>query len=232
AKRRLHSNPLRILDTKNPSMQAIVEAAPRLMDFLGAESLAHFAAVRALLDDAGLAYALNPRLVRGMDYYNLTVFEFVTDRLGAQGTVCGGGRYDGLIEQLGGKSAPAVGWGLGIERVLALLEESGTAPAVPVPDAYLIVPAVPAYGPAMRAAEALRAAGVAVVMHAGGKDGLGSMKSQFKKADASGARHALVFGAEELARGEVALKPLRAQGEQVLRPLADVATWAHELRHA
>ena len=140
ARRRLHSNPLRILDTKNPAMQAIVEGAPKLIDFLGAESLAHFDAVRAMLDAAGLAYRVNPRLVRGMDYYNLTVFEWVTDRLGAQGTVCGGGRYDGLIEQLGGKPTPAVGWGMGIERVLLLLEAVGVAiPAAPV-DVYAVVP--------------------------------------------------------------------------------------------
>jgi len=136
AKRRLHSNPLRILDTKNPAMQAVVEAAPKLMDFLGEASLKHFDAVRAVLDAVGQPYRINPRLVRGMDYYNLTVFEWVTDRLGAQGTVCGGGRYDGLIEQIGGKPAPAVGWGLGIERVLALLEDSGVKVPTQVPDAY------------------------------------------------------------------------------------------------
>ena len=129
ARRRLHSNPLRILDSKNPAMQAIVEAAPQLMDFLGEASLAHFAAVRAVLDAAGLAYRVNPRLVRGLDYYNLTVFEWVTDHLGSQGTVCGGGRYDGLFEQLGGKPTPAVGWGMGIERMLLLLEAVG----VPMP---------------------------------------------------------------------------------------------------
>ena len=132
ARRRLHSNPLRILDTKNPAMQAIVEAAPRLVDFLGAASLAHFDAVRAVLDAAGLAYRVNPRLVRGMDYYNLTVFEWITDQLGSQGTVCGGGRYDGLFEQLGGKPTPAVGWGMGIERMLLLLEAVTTPmPAAP-----------------------------------------------------------------------------------------------------
>ena len=127
SRRRLHSNPLRILDSKNPAMQAIADGAPRLMDFLGAESLAHFAAVRAVLDAAGLEYRVNPRLVRGLDYYNLTVFEWVTDRLGAQGAVCGGGRYDGMFEQLGGKRTPAVGWGMGIERMLLLLEAVGVA---------------------------------------------------------------------------------------------------------
>jgi histidyl-tRNA synthetase len=232
ARRRLHSNPLRILDTKNPSMQAVVDAAPQLMDFLGEASLAHFNAVREVLDAVGQPYTINPRLVRGMDYYNLTVFEWVTDRLGAQGTVCGGGRYDGLVEQMGGKPAPAVGWGLGIERVLALLDEAGVAPPLPVPDAYAVVPDAQALPTATITAEALRALGLAVVLHGGGKDGLGSVKSQFKRADASGARWALVFGADELSRGEVALKPLRGQGEQVTRPLSDVAVWAPYLRPA
>ena len=231
AKRRLHTNPLRILDTKNPARQALVEAAPKLMDFLGPETLAHFESVKAALDAVGLAYRVNTRLVRGMDYYNLTVFEWVTDRLGSQGTVCGGGRYDGLIEQLGGKPAPAVGWGLGIERLLLLLQAVGVAPPAPGPDAYAVLFTDAARLPALVAAEALRAAGVSVVVHSASKDGLGSPKSQFKRADASGARFALVFGEDELARGEVGLKPLRAEGAtQVSRPLADVAAWAHELR--
>jgi histidyl-tRNA synthetase len=209
AKRRLHSNPLRILDTKNPAMQAMVEAAPQLIDFLGAESLAHFNAVKAVLDAAGLAYRVNPRLVRGMDYYNLTVFEWVTDQLGSQGTVCGGGRYDGLFEQLGGKPTPAVGFGLGIERLLLLIQALGLPVPGAAPHAYAVVPDAATLPQVMPALEALRAAGARVQMHAGG----GSMKSQFKKADASGAAFALVFGADELARGEVALKPLRdAQG--------------------
>jgi len=226
AKRRLHSNPLRILDTKNPAMQAMVEAAPKLMDFLGEETLAHFNAVRAILDAAGLEYRVNTRLVRGMDYYNLTVFEWVTDHLGSQGTVCGGGRYDGLIEQLGGKSAPAVGFGLGIERLLLLIQELG----LPVPsgaaDAYAVIPDATALPQVLPVLEGLRAEGVAVQMHAGG----GSMKAQFKKADASGARYALVFGADELSQGQVTLKPLREAGEQSLRPLADVKHWAGLLR--
>ena len=231
AQRRLHSNPLRILDTKNPAMQAIVEAAPQLMDFLGEASLKHLDAVKAQLDAVGQPYRINPRLVRGMDYYNLTVFEWVTDRLGAQGTICGGGRYDGLIEQIGGKPAPAVGWGLGIERVIELLKESGVAAPATAPDAYAVVPDAAALPVATACAEALRAAGIAVVMHAAGKDGPGSMKSQFKKADASGARYALVFGADELAQGMVAVKPLRAGGgAQVLRPIADVALWAAGLQ--
>ena len=231
AKRRLHSNPLRILDTKNPAMQALVEAAPQLMAFLGPESQAHLNAVRAALDAAGLPYRINPRLVRGMDYYNLTVFEWVTDRLGSQGTVCGGGRYDTLIEQLGGKPAPAVGWALGIERLLLLLKEAGIeAPAV-APDAYAVVPSPEAMPHALRTVDALRAAGVSVLMHAASRDGLGSMKSQFKRADASGARHALIFGDDEVARGEVAVKPLRdASAAQRTRVLSDAALWADELR--
>jgi histidyl-tRNA synthetase len=227
ARRRLHTNPLRILDTKNPAMQALVEAAPKLMDFLGDASLAHLDAVRAMLDAAGQPYTLNPRLVRGMDYYNLTVFEWVTDRLGSQGTVCGGGRYDGLIEQIGGKPAPAVGWGLGIERVLALLEDSGKAPPTPVPDAYAVVPDAQSLPTALATVEALRADGVRVLMHAAGKDGRGSFKSQFKRADASGAHHALVFGGDELAQGKVAVKPLREAGAvQVLQPVDATQAWA------
>jgi histidyl-tRNA synthetase len=228
-RRRLHSNPLRILDSKNPALQSLIEAAPRLMDFLGAETLAHFNGVRAALDAAGLAYRINPRLVRGMDYYNLTVFEWVTDHLGAQGTVCGGGRYDGLFEQLGGKPTPAVGFGLGIERLLLLIQ----ALALPVPDAapqaYAVIADATLLPQALATLEALREAGVSVLMHAGG----GSIKSQFKKADASQARVALVFGADEVARGMVSLKPLRdATAAQTLRPLGDVASWVHELRNA
>ncbi|WP_431051417.1 histidine--tRNA ligase [Roseateles sp. L2-2] len=227
-KRRLHTNPLRILDTKNPAMQPVVEAAPHLMDFLGEESLAHFNAVRAILDAAGVEYRINTRLVRGMDYYNLTVFEWVTDQLGSQGTVCGGGRYDGLFEQLGGKSTPAVGFGLGIERLLLLIDELGLPVPSSAPDVYAILPDAAALPQAIPVLEALRAEGVAVQMHAGG----GSFKSQFKKADASGARFALVFGQDELARGEVAVKPLRGDGEQVTRPLNTVAAWAADLRTA
>ena len=233
ARRRLHSNPLRILDTKNPALQPVVEGAPRLIDFLGEASLAHFEAVKATLDASGIAYRVNPRLVRGMDYYNLTVFEWITERLGSQGTVCGGGRYDGLIEQLGGKKpAPAVGWGLGIERLLLLLEEVGKIPAPVAPDAFAVVLAGTPLTPVMTTLEALRAQGVSVVLNPAGKDGPASPKSQFKKADASGARFALVFGPDEASRGEVAIKPLRDGGEQCLAPLADVAVWASSLRTA
>lgn len=229
AKRRMYSNPLRVLDTKNPALQAAVEAAPQLMDFLGAESLAHFNGVRAILDAAGIDYRINPRLVRGMDYYNLTVFEWVTDKLGAQGTVCAGGRYDKLIEQLGGKPAPGVGWGMGIERMLMLLEETGQILPSPTLHAYAIVPSAQGLPQVMVALEALRAAGVSVVMH----PGQSSMKSQFKKADASGAAYALVFGEDELAQGQVAVKPLRNAGAtQYLRSLVSVDDWAAELRNA
>ncbi len=231
ANRRLHSNPLRILDTKNPAMQALVEAAPRLLDFLGGASLAHFNHVRAILDAAGVSYSINPRLVRGMDYYNLTVFEFITTRLGSQGTICGGGRYDYLVEQIGGKPAPAVGWALGVERVLELLKEQGAESPQPVPDAYAIIPDAAALPRAMPVLQALRSAGVSVQMHAGAAEGMGSMKSQFKKADASGARYALIFGADELARGEVTLKALRdGVGAQSTHALADVSAWASRLQ--
>jgi histidyl-tRNA synthetase len=229
SRRRLRSNPLRILDTKNPAMQAVVESAPKLIDCLGEASLAHFNAVRAVLDAAGLAYRINPRLVRGMDYYNLTVFEWVTDQLGSQGTVCGGGRYDGLIEQLGGKPAPAVGFGLGIERLLLLIQELGLPVPSGAPRVYAVIPSADAVPQAMATLETLRATGLPVLMHAGG----GSMKSQFKRADASGARYALIFGEDELSRGQVALKDLRdAQAPQRTLSLDTAAAWAAELLNA
>lgn len=230
-KRRLHSNPLRILDTKNPAMKEVVESAPRLIDFLGAESLAHFDGLKAILDANGVAYTINPRLVRGLDYYNLSVFEFVTDRLGSQGTVCAGGRYDDLIAQIGGKPAPAVGWAMGVERVLDLMKEQGAAIEAPVPDVYAVVPDAAAMPVVLRTLQQLRDAGVRVQMHAATVDGMGSFKSQFKKADASGATYALIFGADELARGEVTLKSLRdGSGAQSARALAEVATWAATLQ--
>jgi len=231
ARRRLHLNPLRILDTKNPAMQALVEAAPSMMDFLGEASLAHFNRVRAILDANGVAYQLNPRLVRGMDYYNLTVFEFIPTRLGSQGTICGGGRYDYLIEQIGGKPAPAVGWALGVERVLELLKEQGPANPASQPDAYAIVPDVSALPVAMKCLQALRAAGVRVQMHAGTGDSMGSMKSQFKRADASGASFALIFGPDELAQNQVTVKSLRdGGGAQIAYSLAQVSDWAPHLQ--
>jgi histidyl-tRNA synthetase len=227
AKRRLHTNPLRLLDSKNPSMQALIEGAPQLIDFLGGTSKAHLQAVRDVLDAAGLPYKINPRLVRGMDYYNLTVFEWVTDHLGSQSAVCGGGRYDGLIAQLGGKSAPAVGWGLGMERLLLLLQAVGVQPPVEVPVVYAVVPNQQALPQVMKTLEDLRTAGVSVLMHAGGH----SLKTQFKRADQSGAQYALIFGDDELARGEVALKPLRdANAAQKSLTLSTVTEWAAQLR--
>ncbi len=236
ARRRLYSNPLRILDSKNAAMKAVVESAPRVIDFLGPQSLAHFNGLKAILDANGIPWTLNPRLVRGLDYYNLTVFEFVTDRLGAQGTICAGGRYDYLIEQIGGKAAPAVGWALGVERVLELIKEQGEDVDSPVPDAYAVIPEAASLPAVMQTLQALRAAGLSVQMHAStSAEGMGSMKSQFKKADGSGARFALIFGADELAQGSVAVKPLRGgkvAGAQVqtLQPLTNVSTWAHTLR--
>jgi histidyl-tRNA synthetase len=235
ARRRLHSNPLRILDTKNPTMQAVVEGAPRLMDYLGETSLAHFNGLRAILDAHGVSYRINPRLVRGMDYYNLSVFEFVTTELGSQGTVCAGGRYDGLFEQIGGKAAPAVGWALGMERILELLKSQACLPVDPVPDVYAVVPDAASMPQVMPVLRQLRAMGVKVQMHACSAQGMGSMKSQFKKADGSGARTALIFGADELAQGQVALKPLRSApgsqpAPQTLQPLVGVADWGLSLR--
>jgi len=236
ARRRLHANPLRILDTKNPAMQALVEGAPQLLEFLGPESLAHFQRVQDILTANGVAYRINPRLVRGMDYYNLTVFEFITDRLGSQGTICGGGRYDYLIEQVGGKPSPAVGWALGVERVLELLKEQGAAAPDVSPDVYAIVPDAEALPLVFQTLQQLRRLGVRVQMHAPSGvatpgQGLGSMKSQFKKADTSGARHALIFGADELQRGELTLKSLRdGQGAQVCVALTAVDEWAQRLQ--
>lgn len=231
ARRRLHSNPLRILDSKNPALQAVVEAAPKLIDFLGEASLAHFNGLRAMLEANGIAYRINPRLVRGMDYYNLSVFEFITDSLGAQGTICAGGRYDYLIEQIGGKPAPAVGWALGVERVLELVKTSGAPIPAAAPDAYAIVPDAQAMPLVLRSLQTLRAAGVSVQMHASSGEGMGSMKSQFKRADASGARYALIFGPDELAQGAVTVKSLRdGTGAQVQRPLDEAHAWSAALK--
>jgi len=210
AQRRLHSNPLRILDTKNPAMQALVDAAPKLIDYLGEESLKHFEGVQQLLKDAVIPYSINPRLVRGLDYYNLTVFEWVTDQLGAQGTVCAGGRYDGLVAQLGGKPAPACGFAMGIERLLALWQDQGNRHETQAPDAYLVHQGEAAGRFAFRAAEALRSAGFAIHLHCGG----GSFKSQMKKADSSGAQIALIVGDDEAAANEVSVKLLRSGFDQ------------------
>nr|WP_218895103.1 MULTISPECIES: histidine--tRNA ligase [Comamonas] len=236
AKRRMYSNPLRVLDTKNPAMQEMVNAAPRLMDYLGDASKAHLKAVQDILDANDVAWSLNPRLVRGMDYYNLTVFEFITDKLGSQSTICGGGRYDYLIEEIGGKPAPAVGWGMGVERVLEVLKEVGVEIPQPAADVYAIIPDASVLPQVFKTVQQLRAAGVAVQMHAaagGSAEGMGSMKSQFKKADGSGARFALIFGSDELAQGKVTVKSLRdGEGQQVQQALADVALWAGSLKSA
>ncbi|MFT6590294.1 MAG: histidyl-tRNA synthetase [Rhodoferax sp.] len=231
AKRRLYSNPLRILDTKNPAMQALVAAAPQPLDYLGAASLAHFVTLKSILDANGVSYTVNPRLVRGMDYYNLTVFEFTTDRLGSQGTVCAGGRYDYLVEQLGGKPASAVGWALGVDRVLELIKEQGLGAVAPALDAYAIVSDVTALPIVLQVLQALRSAGISVQMHASVVDGMGSMKSQFKRADSSGAHHALVFGEDEISKNQVTVKSLRdGSGAQVTQSLGDIAHWAATLQ--
>jgi histidyl-tRNA synthetase len=211
SRRRLRANPLRVLDSKNPAMQQLIAGAPRLLDMLGEESLRHFEGVRAILDDAGVSCEINPRLVRGLDYYNLTVFEWVTDKLGAQGTVCAGGRYDGLFEQIGGKPTPACGWALGIERLLALVADSGH----PCPDVYLVNRGERAERIAFRAAEALRDAGFSVVQHCGG----GSFKSQMKRADASGAPVAVIIGDDEAQAGEASIRALREEREQFRVPV-------------
>ena len=219
ARRRLHANPLRILDSKNPALQTMIEGAPKLLDFIEDASRAHFEGLQALLGDAGLSFAINPRLVRGLDYYNRTVFEWVAggDELGAQGTVAGGGRYDSLFEMLGGKRNYACGFAIGVERMILLLAASGAAAAA-VPAAYVVHDGAAAGLLARRVAERLRDAGLAIVVNAGG----GSFKSQMKKADASGARVALIIGDEEAATNSVAMKPLRATGEQVPVPAGDI----------
>jgi histidyl-tRNA synthetase len=203
AKRRLHTNPLRILDTKNPRMQAMCEAAPKLLDSLGEASRTHFEQLCALLDQAGVAYEINTRLVRGLDYYNRTVFEWVTTKLGAQGTIAGGGRYDTLVERLGGEPTPACGFGIGLERVFLLMQEYGVT-ANDAPDVYLVNVGDKAEWAAFAIAEQLRNAGVHAILHAGG----GSFKSQMKKADRSQARFALILGDDEVENGLVTLKPM------------------------
>ena len=231
SRRRLHLNPLRLLDSKNPAMQAVIEAAPRLMDFQGEATRAHLDAVLAILKANAVDYAINPRLVRGMDYYNLTVFEFVTTELGSQGTICGGGRYDYLVEEVGGKAAPAVGWALGMERLLELLKTQGVHAAPTAPDAFAVVTDKNFLPDALSTLEQLRGAGVAVQLHASADGAMASMKSQFKKADASGARYALVFGADEMAGGNLSIKDLRnASTLQRTVAMADWAQWAQSLQ--
>jgi histidyl-tRNA synthetase len=203
-------------------VQEVAASAPPLMNYLGEASLAHFEGLKKLLAASGVAFTINPRLVRGLDYYNLTVFEWITDALGAQGTVCGGGRYDGLFAQLGGKPAPGVGFAMGCERLVALMKDSGRAPAAPRPDAYVLHQGEGAADYAFALADALRTAGHAVVLHAGG----GSFKSQMKKADGSGATFAVIIGDDEAATGEAQLKPLREEGAAQLKVKVDDLTEA------
>jgi len=210
--RRLESNPLRILDTKNPDMKTVVANAPKLIDHLDEESKLHFEIVKNHLEDIGISYVVNPNLVRGLDYYNRTVFEWVTTELGAQGTVCAGGRYDGLVEQIGGKVTPAVGFAMGIERLVALLMDHNKVPQISQPDLYIVSVGENVSRPGLVISEMIRDAfpNVNVQMNCGG----GSFKSQFKKADKSGASYAIVIGEQEVADKVAAIKPLRVEGEQ------------------
>ena len=215
SQRRLLTNPLRILDSKNPEMQALIEGAPKLLDFLGEESLKHFEAVQALLKANNIPCKINPRLVRGLDYYNLTVFEWITDELGAQGTIAGGGRYDPLIERMGGKAAPACGWAMGMERVLELMKVSGSLPEPQAQcDIFVLHQGGETLTAAMIIAERLRSAGIDTILFCPPDGQSASFKSQMKKADASGAAFAVIIGPDELAKNEAALKDLRGTGEQ------------------
>ncbi|AZN36024.1 histidine--tRNA ligase [Iodobacter ciconiae] len=220
-KRRLYTNPLRVLDTKNPALQEMAENAPKLSDFLGEESRLHFEGLKALLDVAGISYRVNSRLVRGLDYYNRTVFEWVTSDLGSQGTIAGGGRYDTLVEMLGGKPCPAVGFGMGIERILLLIEEQSVAVSLAVPDVYIVHQGDAAARLAFVTAQQLRTTGLNVILHCGG----GSFKSQFKKADASQARFAVVIGETEAETLTANIKTLNGEGagEQRTVALAELA---------
>src|SRR6266540_1381652 len=211
AKRRMHSNPLRTLDSKNPIVQELVASAPPLASYLGDASLAHFEGLQRLLKAAGIDFTLNPGLVRGLDYYNLTVFEWAAADLGAQRTVCGGGRYDGLFAQLGGKPAPATGFAMGNERLLALMREAGRNPQPRPPHGYVVFQGEGTHEYAFAMAEELRSKDFSIMLHAGG----GSLKSQMKRADASGALYALIVGGDELKAGEVSVKPLRIEREQL-----------------
>ncbi len=215
SQRRLSTNPLRILDSKNPSMQSLIEKAPKLLEYLGSESLEHFESLQSLLKANNIPYKINPRLVRGLDYYNLTVFEWVTDALGAQGTIAGGGRYDPLIERMGGKTAPACGWALGMERVLELMKVSGSSSEVQsLCDIFILHQGDQTLTEAMIAAERLRSAGIDVLLFCSADGKPSSFKSQMKKADSSGASFALIIGPDELLRQEFQLKDLRGGGKQ------------------
>ncbi len=219
--RRLEQNPLRILDSKNPDMKAVVEAAPVMLDYLDEASEVHFRELKSLLDAGGVSYSVNPRLVRGLDYYSRTVFEWVTDALGSQGAVCSGGRYDGLVSKLGGRDTPAVGWAMGIERFVALFEAcDGKAPAADA-DVYIAALGEGTLEKAFSMAEELRdqVSGIRIEMNLGG----GSFKSQMKRADKSGAELALIIGEQELASGQVSIKPLRSTDEQVSVSLNELA---------
>jgi len=223
SQRRLLTNPLRILDSKNPAMQELIEGAPKLLDFLGEQSLAHFNAVQDLLKANNIPCKINPRLVRGLDYYNLTVFEWVTEELGAQGTIAGGGRYDPLIERMGGKAAPACGWAMGMERVLELMKVSGSLPEVaPLCDVFVLHQGGETLTAGMIIAERLRSAGIDTVLFCPPDGQSASFKSQMKKADASGAAYAVIIGPDEFAKNEAQLKDLRGTGEQRAVPLEGV----------
>ena len=216
--RRLHTNPLRILDSKNPRMQGLIDNAPKLIDDLDEESCIHFESLQHILREQGINFEINLRLVRGLDYYNRSVFEWITDKLGAQGTVCAGGRYDGLMEQVGGKSAPACGFAMGIERLLALMQECGENITPPAPDIYIAHQGEEGADYAWKCAEFLRDEGLNIILHCGG----GSFKSQMKKADATGASYALIIGDDEVKAQEVTLKPLRESIEQASMKLSAV----------
>lgn len=220
SQRRLETNPLRILDSKNPSMVPIIDQAPRLMDHLGEASKSHFQTLTDMLTDAGIVYSVNPCLVRGLDYYSKTVFEWVTDALGAQGTVCAGGRYDGLVEHLGGRAASAIGFALGMERLIALTEDSGTPEAKRPAGVYMIRVGADAEHAGICLAERLRDAlpNLKLLLHCGG----GSFKSQFKRADKSGAEYALILGEDEMAKGAASIKPLRTEGAQITLSQAEL----------
>ena len=225
SQRRLQTNPLRILDSKNPAMQSLIEGAPKLLEFLGKESLDHFETVQKLLKANNIPFKINPRLVRGLYYYNLTVFEWTTDALGAQGTIAGGGRYDPLMERMGGKAAPACGWAMGMERVLELMSISKSIPEVdPVCDVYVLHQGGDSLVQALIAAETLRSAGIDVLLHCPPDGQASSFKSQMKKADASGAQLAVIIGPDELARQEAQLKDLRNTGNQQAVPLSGLLT--------
>ena len=224
ATRRLHSNPLRILDSKNPAMQDLITAAPRLADELEDDALRHFDEVQAMLRRHDVAFEINPRLVRGLDYYNRTVFEWVTTRLGAQGTICAGGRYDGLVEQVGGKPAPATGFAMGVERLLALLQEDGMALPKAEVDVYVVHQGELAGRLASQVSEQLRDDKLRVLLHCGG----GSFKSQMKKADASGASVAVVIGDDEAQANEVSVKPMQG-GEQQRVSVQNLAATVNQI---